>query len=296
MVYSPGTMPRTVTISSRMGEGIFLPLTMMKSLVPPRSSRSSVRNPASRRRYQAILPTGSCTNMSRSSGWLSGQSMVMMNSAFESILPSVASGLIASRAMKNKKAIPCSALNSITLKGSNGSSRGYRPKSSFMNAFQRGNDAGFGQCDGLRKYPRRRRVEHVVLYLQQDRTDQAGKRRIHRYRHAVAHQAHGGFHHGAVGRIETGDRREHDDEADNGAEQAQLHQRVARECAKAVGAAQPVGERSQQQRLIDAPGRLRFGFYDKIANMIGHQARRQCVSPGRRIGRGWRNRFFGQHE
>src|SRR4029079_3994835 len=38
-VYSPETMPRTVTISSRMGEGIFRPLTRMKSLAPPRSSR-----------------------------------------------------------------------------------------------------------------------------------------------------------------------------------------------------------------------------------------------------------------
>ncbi|NOJ46157.1 response regulator transcription factor [Bradyrhizobium sp. WSM 1744] len=78
-------MPRRVTISSRIGEGIFLPLTTMKSLAPPRSSRSSVRNPASRRRYQAMLPAGSCTNRSRSSGWLSGQSMVMMNSALQSI-------------------------------------------------------------------------------------------------------------------------------------------------------------------------------------------------------------------
>src|SRR5258707_13027127 len=155
--------------------------------------------------------------------------MVMMNSAFESILPSVASGLIASSAMKNRKAMTCSALNNITLKGSNGSSRGYRPKSSFMDAFQCGNDAGFGQCDGLRNYPRRRRVEHVVLDLQEDRTDQAGKRRIHRDCHAIAHQAHGGFHHGAVARIETGDRREHDDKADDGAEQAQLHQRIAGE-------------------------------------------------------------------
>src|SRR3954447_26234091 len=116
--------------------------------------------------------------------------MVMMNSALESILPSVASGLIASSAMKNRKAITCSALNSITLKGSNGSSREYRPKSSFMNALQCGNHTGFRQCDGLGKNPRGRCVQHVILDLQQDRTDQAGKRRVHRDCHAVAHQAH----------------------------------------------------------------------------------------------------------
>src|SRR5436305_9757441 len=112
--------------------------------------------------------------------------MVMMNSAFESILPSVASGLIAKSAMKNRKAITCSALNSITLKGSNGSSRGYRPKTSCMDAFQRRNDAGFSQGDGLRKHPRRRRGEHVILDLQENRTDQASQRRVHRDRHAVA--------------------------------------------------------------------------------------------------------------
>src|SRR3954467_15885637 len=125
--------------------------------------------------------------------------MVMMNSALESILPSVASGLIAKSAMKNRKAITCSALNSITLKGSNGSSRGYSPKSSFMDAFQCGNDAGFRQGDGLRKHARRRGVEHVVLDFQQNRADQAGERGVHRDRHAVAHQSHRRFHHRAVG-------------------------------------------------------------------------------------------------
>src|ERR1700731_4159957 len=55
-VYSPGTIPRTVTISSRIGEAIFFPLTRMKSFAPPRSSRSSTIKPASRRRYQAMLP------------------------------------------------------------------------------------------------------------------------------------------------------------------------------------------------------------------------------------------------
>src|SRR6476661_150952 len=95
-------MPRMVTISSRMGEESFFMLTTMKSLAPPRSSRSSTMKPASRWRYQAMLPAGSWTNRSRSSGWLSGQSMVMMNSAFESILPSLASGEIAKSARKKR--------------------------------------------------------------------------------------------------------------------------------------------------------------------------------------------------
>ena len=53
-----------------------------------------------------------------SSGWLSGQAAVMMNSALVSILPDFASGFIASSAMKNRNATTCSALNSITLNGS----------------------------------------------------------------------------------------------------------------------------------------------------------------------------------
>jgi hypothetical protein len=50
--------------------------------------------------------------------------MVMMNSALESTLPSFESGAIESSARKNRKATTCNALNSMTLKGSNGSSRG----------------------------------------------------------------------------------------------------------------------------------------------------------------------------
>jgi hypothetical protein len=50
--------------------------------------------------------------------------MVTMNSAFESILPSLASGDIAKSARKKRNETTCSALNSMTLKGSNGSSRG----------------------------------------------------------------------------------------------------------------------------------------------------------------------------
>src|SRR3954447_9963465 len=203
--------------------------------------------------------------------------MVMMNSAFESILPSLASGVIANRAMKNRKEITCSALNNIKLNGSNGSSRGYRPKSSFMEAFQRRNDPRFRQGDGLRKYPRCRRVEHVVLTLEQDRTDKSGKRRIHRDRHAIAHQAHGGFHDRAVCRVDARDWSQHDDEADDGAEQTELHQSIARTGAKVVRSAQPVSERPQQQGLIETSVSLRLSLDNKVADMIGDESSRQRV-------------------
>src|SRR5271165_3059654 len=228
-VYSPATIPRTVTISSRIGEAIFFPLTKMKSFAPPRSSRSSTIKPASRCRYQAMLPTASCTNRSRSSGWLSGQSIVMMNSAFEAILPSLASGDIARSARKKRNATTCNALNNITLKGSKGSSRGYSPNSSSMRPFQRRNDTGLGESYRAREHLRGRGVEHVILHLQENRPDKAGERRVHRHRHAVAHQAHRGFHHRLVARVESRDRRQHDDEADDRAQQPELYERVTGE-------------------------------------------------------------------
>ena len=60
----------------------------------------------------------------------------------------------------------------------------------------------------------------------------------------------------AIVGIEPGDRRQHHDEADDGAEQAELHQRVAGEGAELVRAAQPRGQDAQQQRLIEALGTL----------------------------------------
>src|SRR5229473_2335986 len=92
----------------------------------------SSMNPASRRRYQTMLPSGSWTNMSKSSGCWSGQVIVTRNSALLSTLPSLASGAIASSAMKNRNAITCSALNSMTANGSNGSSCGMRSNSSII--------------------------------------------------------------------------------------------------------------------------------------------------------------------
>jgi hypothetical protein len=54
------------------------------------------------------------------------------SSALLSTLPSLASGAIASSAMKNRNAMTCSALNSMTANGSNGSSCGMRSNSSII--------------------------------------------------------------------------------------------------------------------------------------------------------------------
>src|SRR6516162_7276271 len=122
-----------------------------------------------------------------SSGWLSGQPMVTMNSALVSILPWSASGFMTRSAMKNRNATTCSALNSMTLKGSNGLSSGQLPKLSMRTPFEHGHHENLGQVGGKAEQPLGRLVEHVILGLHQDRADQPGQGRVHGHRHAVAH-------------------------------------------------------------------------------------------------------------
>src|SRR6516225_7151093 len=97
--------------------------------------------------------------------------MVTMNSAFDSILPSLACGAIAKSAMKNRKATTCSALNSMTLNGSNDSSRGYRLKSSIIVALQHRHHLRLGEPYCVREYARGCGIEHVILDFQKDRAD-----------------------------------------------------------------------------------------------------------------------------
>src|SRR5215831_2474502 len=124
-----------------------------------------------------MLPPGSSTYRSRSSGWPSGQLMVTRNSALDSTLPCLASGFITRSAMKNRKVTTCSALNSITLKGSNGRSVGKLLKLSIGIALQHGDDEHLGEVGREREQFCGRGIEHVVLGLHQDRADQAGERR-----------------------------------------------------------------------------------------------------------------------
>src|SRR3974377_1971164 len=100
-----------------------------------------------------------------SSGWWAGQTIVTMNSALVSILPWSASGFMTRSAIKNRKATTCSALNSMTLKGSNGRSSGWLAKLSIPASLEDGNDKDLGQVGGKREQPLRRLVEHVVLGL-----------------------------------------------------------------------------------------------------------------------------------
>src|SRR5512137_1906281 len=123
----------------------------------------------------------------------------MMNSALESILPPLVSGETISMAMKNRKAMTCSALNSITPSGSKDSSRGYRLNSSSMAAFQGRGDVCLRQHDSIGKHVLGRGVEHVILNPDEDGADQARHRRVHGHRHAVAHQSHRRFHGNLVG-------------------------------------------------------------------------------------------------
>ena len=211
--------------------------------------------------------------MSKSSGWLSGQSRLIMNSALLSTLPSFASGATISSAMKNRKARICSALNSTTLNGSKASSRGSRSKSSIIRraapAVQRRDDMHLGEVDREGEDLRRGAVQQRVLDLEQDRPRQADQRRVHGDRHAVAHQRHRRPHRLAVLGVQPGDRRQHHDEADDGAQQAELHQRVAGEGAEGVRPAQP----ARRGRAAAASGRA---------------ARRPAARPW------WRDRGYGR--
>ncbi len=136
-------------------------------------------------------------------------------------------------------------------------------------------DEDLGQVGGEPEHLRGGLVEHVVLGLHQDRADQAGEGRIHGDRHAVAHQAHRALDRGAVGGIETGDRGQHQDEADDGAEQAELHQRIAGERAELIGAPQCVRQPAQQQGLIEPVMPLQTGLENEVADMRGDLAGRQ---------------------
>src|SRR6185437_4482161 len=118
------TMPRMVTISSRIGEEIFFAVDDDEVVGAAVVVAIEHHEAGLAMAIPAILPIGSCTKRSRSSGCLSGQSIVMMNSAFEAILPSLSSGEMASKAKKKRKATACSALNNIMLNGSKGSSLG----------------------------------------------------------------------------------------------------------------------------------------------------------------------------
>ncbi len=124
-MYSPGTIPRMLTISWRIGLAIFLPFTTTLSFMAPRSSRSSTRKPASRWWYQAMLAERILD--------------IEINVVGVIVRPAHRDdelGLALDLALlglrihhqegeeEQKRALTCSALNSITLKGSKGLSRG----------------------------------------------------------------------------------------------------------------------------------------------------------------------------
>src|SRR5215469_16972655 len=147
-----------------------------------------------------------------SSGWLSGQLTVTSISALVSILPCFASVWIARYARKNMKATTCRPLNSMTVKGSNGSSRSQLLNPSMGLPLERRHHENFGQIGGHVEQVGRRVIENVVLRLYQNRTNQTCKRRVHGNRHATAHDLHRGFHGSRVETVEAGDREQHQDE------------------------------------------------------------------------------------
>src|SRR5215467_11927339 len=144
-----------------------------------------------------------------SSGWSSGQLTVTSIWALVSILPCFASLLIARYARKNMKATTCSPLNSITVKGSNGSSRSQLLNPSMGLPLECRDDEHFRQVGGDIEQIGRGIVENIILRLDQNRTDETGERRVHGDRHAAAHDLHRGLHRSRVKIVERGDRKQH---------------------------------------------------------------------------------------
>jgi hypothetical protein len=111
------------------------------------------------------------------------------------------------------------------------------------------------------------------LRLHQDRTDETGQGGIHRHRHAAAHDLHRRLHRCRIEIVERGDREQHQDEADDRAEQAELQQSVAGKGAELHRRPQFVGQSAQQQSLIEPPlAPLLFGLHDEVADVVGDAA------------------------
>ncbi len=146
--------------------------------------------------------------------------------------------------------------------------------------FQHGDHEHLGQVGGEREQLRCRAIEHVVLGLQQDRADEPAERRIHGDRHAIAHQPHRAFHRRPIRRVEPGDGRQHQDEADDGAEEAELHQRIACIRAELIRPAQRIGQSPQQQRLVEPVMPLQPRLEDEIADVLGDLTSRQRGAVG----------------
>src|SRR6266478_3194740 len=77
--------------------------------------------------------------------------------------------------MKNMKATTCNPLNSMTVKGSNGSSRSQLLNPSIGLPLERRDDKNLGQVGGNVEQIRRCVVENLILRLHQDRADETGQ-------------------------------------------------------------------------------------------------------------------------
>ncbi len=224
--------------------------------------------------------------MSMSSGCLSGQLTVIMNSSLGSTLPSSSLVLIASSAMKNRKAITCSALNSMTPSGSNGASfaREFKLVDHFAcSASRSSSDTAWTSMTPTAKANSLAVASSSIVIpdADQDRTDQPRQRGDYiATAMPLAHQVHGGLDGALIAGVEASDRRQHHDEANYRADQAEFHQRVAGKAAEAVRAAQfPARRRSSSvwsscRPLCSADFTARSRICDAIRPLVTHRRRR----------------------
>src|ERR1700750_2725583 len=136
-----------------------------------------------------MLPRGSSPYRSISFGSLSGQFMVISNSAFISIAPVFATGLISANAMNTMNARPITTLNNMSVNGTNVPSSGLPSgsSSSMAGALERRDDMHLGHFGDLVEQIHHAGGQEKILKFQQQRGGDASHGYVQRDRHAAAH-------------------------------------------------------------------------------------------------------------
>src|SRR5690349_6443804 len=115
--------------------------------------------------------------------------MVISSSAFISIAPVFATGLISAKAMNTMNAKPITTLNSMSVNGTNVPSSGLPSgsSSSMAGALERRDDVNLGHFGDLVEQLHHPGGQEKVLKFQQQRGGDTGHGNVQRDRHAAAH-------------------------------------------------------------------------------------------------------------
>src|SRR3954452_11599804 len=157
---------------------------------------------------------------------LSGQFMVISSSAFISIAPVFAAGLISAKAMNTMNAKPITTLNSISVNGTNVPSSGLpRGSSSSMGStLKRGDDVHLGHLGDLVEQFHDAGGQKEILKLQQKSRGDTRHGDVKCNRHASAHPRQGLAQSLGIEGVESSHRDQHQDETNRCAKKRQPQQ------------------------------------------------------------------------